>query len=242
MRIIMDNEEQKQKAAVRIKALRKELGLGQIEFAEFLGMGAEGQPTVSKWERARQAPGAEYSARLSQKTGRSALYYSGLDEISEDGEVNGRKFPLVGDVQAGSWKEAVERQSDEQELVMLPSAVDVPPYVMKAFKVRGGSMNMIYPEGSVVFVAGLFDNPITPVDGDIVMVQRQSADGLYEATLKELVVDDDGRRWLWPRSTEPEHQAPLSVDDGRDSSTDVTILGIVQAGITVPQKRKQRTR
>lgn len=238
----MDENEQKKNAAERVKALRKELGLGQIEFAEYLGMGAEGQPTVSKWERGKQIPGAEYSAKLAQKSGKSPLYFSGLDPIDEDGELEGRKFPLVGDIQAGAWKEALEREPEDRELVMLPSAIDVPPYVMKAFVVRGSSMDKIYPDGSVVFVASLYQNRISPVDGDIVMVQRQDKHGLYEATLKELVVDENGRSWLWPRSFDPEHQSPLSIHDGRDTSTDVTIIGIVQAGITVPRRRTAQFR
>lgn len=239
---VMNEEEQKKIAAERIRNLRKQLGLKQVEFAEYLGLGPEGQSTVSKWEGAKQLPGAENSAKLAQRSGKSSVYFSGLEPISELGETGGRVFPLVGDIQAGTWKEAIEFAADDRELVQLPASIEVPPFIMKAFTVRGTSMDKEYPDGSVVFVADLFSNRITPLDGDIVMVQRQDKHGLYEATLKELVIDENGKKWLWPRSNDPEHQSPLSIDDGRDLSTDVVILGIVQAAIVVPRRRRRISR
>ena len=233
----MDKEEQKKIAGERIKAFRLELGMKQKPFAEFLGFDEDKQSTISKWEKGRQLPGSEHTARLAQMSGRPPIWFSGLDPVSVN-DPESRLFPMVGEIQAGSWKEAIELEPDDRELVALPSALAVPPYVMKAFVVRGTSMDRIYPDGSIVFIATLHQNRITPVHGDIVMVQRQDNHGLYEATLKELVVDEDGRRWLWPRSHDPEHQSPLSIHDGRDPSTDVIILGIVAAAITVPRRRR----
>lgn len=233
----MDNEEQKKIVAMRIKGVRKELGMNQVEFADFLNI-EDGQSTISKWERAKQIPGAEYTAKLSQKTGHSPLFFAGLDEIDNHEMSEGRTYPLVGEIQAGAWREPNENGHDDIEFIAIPSIMEVPPYNMKAFKVRGSSMDKIYPDGSIVFVAGLFDNHIRPQDGDVVMVSRENVNGQFETTLKELVIDTDGRQWLWPRSFDPEYQAPLAVDDNREQTTDVVILGVVQAAITKARRRK----
>ncbi|RAL98693.1 XRE family transcriptional regulator [Agrobacterium sp. MS2] len=236
----MDIEEQKKSAAERIKAFRESLGLDQEEFAEFLEMGEGGQSTISKWERAKQLPGSKYTSRLAQKSGKSTVYFSGLAPVDQDGIDDAQAFPLIGEIQAGVWREAMPFDEHEAPLVSLPYAANVAPYKMRAFLVRGTSMDELYPDGSIVFVAGLHDNPISPVDGDVVVVQRQDEAGLYEATLKELVIDENGRKWLWPRSFDPEHQSPLSINHKRDKSTDVVILGIVQAAIVKPRRSRRR--
>lgn len=72
-----------------------------------------------------------------------------------------------------------------------------------------------------------------PKSGDRVVVQRVSTDGLYEVTLKEYVVDENGKTWLWPRSTDPDHQAPIRyVSKGRGTEG-VHILGVVVASFVV---------
>lgn len=238
MRLYMENNDQKKKAAERIKQLRTELGLDQKQFAVFLGKEEEFQSTISKWERQKQIPGAEYTALLSQKTGKSQLYFSGLDEVVPAVMSSGRRYPLAGEIQAGAWTDGVETPEYEADFVTLPDVMDVPPYKMKAFRVRGDSMDKYYPEGSIVFVAGLFENHIRPESGDVVLVRVQGKNGLFENTLKEYVIDDEGRKWLWPRSYAPEFQAPLYIDQHRDEDSDVVIAGIVQASITKARKRK----
>jgi hypothetical protein len=48
---------------------------------------------------------------------------------------------------------------------------------------------------------------------------------MVEATLKEYVVDEKGVAWLWPRSTHPEHQQPISY--AGDGVEEVVVVGIV---------------
>ena len=60
-----------------------------------------------------------------------------------------------------------------------------------------------------------------------VIVQRRNADGLFEATLKEYVVDEHGKKWLWPRSYDPEHQSPVQYKGGNE----VTITGVMASFI-----------
>lgn len=216
--------------------------MNQAQFAEFIGVtGENGQSTVSKWESGKQLPGSEYTAKLAQKSGMSSVYFSGLTPISTT-ESNSRSYPLIGEIQAGNWREAYSlEEQDDVEYVSLPHAMGARPYKMKAFLVRGSSMDLLYPDGSIVFIAGIWENHINPVDGDVVAIQRENEMGLIEASLKELVVDESGRKWLWPRSSDPEHQSPLSINDGRNLSTDVRILGIVEAAIVKPRRISRRT-
>src|SRR6185437_6658274 len=87
------------------------------------------------------------------------------------------------------------------------------------------------------FAAATISNGLRPMNGDHVIVARRNRDGLFEASLKEYVLNDDGSRWLWPRSTDPEHQAPLQYGGAEE----VTITGIVKASyVTRPRRTESR--
>jgi SOS-response transcriptional repressor LexA len=237
IRLSMTGEDQKKIAARRVQELRKSLGMTQGQFADFIGVdGENGQSTVSKWESAKQLPGAEYTAKMASRTNRNPLYFSGLDIVEPFQSRSSRTCPLMGEIQAGVWREAIEFHPEEQRLVEFPSE-DMPPFTMQAFLVRGDSMDRIYPAGAIVYVAGVIENALTPGDGDIVLVQRMDGHGRFEATLKELVIRDDGSKWLWPRSTNPEFQAPISVGQRDAEDYDVQITGIVQ-GAFIPARRR----
>lgn len=230
MRIFMNDDIQKIAVAKRIKSFREHLGMDQAQFAEYLGMGDSGQSTISKWERQKQIPGTEHAAKLADKSGQSPLYWIGLEPVEiRPISPSMKMVPLVGEIQAGNWRESIA--DAEPMMVPLPPTMVASRYNVKAFLVRGNSMDRIYPDGSYVFIAGLFDNPIEPVSGNIVLVQRRNQKGWYEATLKEMVVDPNGKKWLWPRSNDPEHQSPIQVENGAHENEDVLILGVVKAAI-----------
>lgn len=135
---------------------------------------------------------------------------------------------VVGSVEAGKFREAIEWDRS------LWYAVDVPieerfRRKAKALEVRGPSMNMEYPDRSLVIWVPMLDiRP--PRDQDHVIVYLHMFDGTIEATVKELRVDDDGRRWLWPRSTHPEHQLPINVETPGDHVDTIEIVGLVIGG------------
>lgn len=211
--------------ANKIRNLRKEkLKLNQTELAKKLGL--PDQSRVSKWESGQRVPNAIHSAMLAELAGVPVAEFLGVRPLRAD-EVATRIIMLVGEVCAGDWREAIEWDFDEQRPVSVPlhpSLTDIP---LQGFVVRGPSMNMLYPEGTYVFVAATITNGLKPKNGNRVLVSRRSKDGLYEATLKEYVVDENGSRWLWPRSYDPEHQAPLRYR--ADGAEDITITGIVMA-------------
>lgn len=243
MRIFMDKKKQMQIAAMRVRKFRKSLGMNQSDFADFIGVeGENGQSTVSKWEAGKQIPSTEYAAKMAIKAQVDPVYFSGLEVAREIGASNTRKYTVVGELRAGQWRESVEWSPDDQYEVALPFETGVPPYVMKAFIIRGDSMDQFYPDGSIVYVAGLIENRLAPENGDHVLVQRRDKFGMYESTLKELVVGPDGRNWLMPRSSNPEFQAPIEVgtiaEDVHEDSEEVRITGIVQAAFVKPQRKR----
>lgn len=131
---------------------------------------------------------------------------------------------VVGEVQAGVFREAVEWDPS------LWISVDVPVperfrKKTKALRVRGNSMNVEYPDGSIATWIDILDFR-APLHEDHVLVYRHRNDDTIEATIKELVVVD-GRQWLWPRSTDPEHQTPIDPLQPGDGIREIEIKGII---------------
>jgi repressor LexA len=117
------------------------------------------------------------------------------------------KIAVVGEVQAGVWKEAF--QWDEQELfyVAVPLS-DKHEKTAYGLVVRGDSMNKIYNDGDILIVV-----PLDSYDKDLrsgvrVVVERRKKDGIVEATAKELIITN-GAAELWPRSHNPRLQKPI---------------------------------
>ncbi|MGJ0508901.1 MAG: LexA family protein [Methylocystis sp.] len=132
---------------------------------------------------------------------------------------------VSGHVEAGSFREAVEWDRSQ----WYPLDVPVPDRFRrkaKALEVRGFSMDLEYKPGAVVIWVDVLDSR-PPRDSDHVIVYAQHRDGKTEATVKELRVDEEGRRWLWPRSTKPEHQQPMNVDNPPKEVNSIEIKGLV---------------
>lgn len=134
---------------------------------------------------------------------------------------------VIGVVEAGTFREAVEWDTS------LWYSVDVPveerfQRKAKALEVRGPSMNLEYPERSLVLWVSMLDFR-APRHEDHVIVYRHMRDGKIEATVKELRVTD-GKRWLWPRSSDPQHQTPVEIEDPGEDVESIEIVGIVIGG------------
>lgn len=207
----------------RIKTARKALKLTQTELADKLGTDPS---SISRWENDQQGITFENAAALASALEVTVQYLlTGEDVIPLGAGSPSRMLNVVGEVQAGVWREASEWEGDDQ----YPIAVIVPPQyrdlVMSAYVVKGSSMNVYYPSGSHVVVASTIANGLTPRHGNKVLVSRVNKDGQYEATLKEYVVDVTGNVWLWPRSNDPRYQDPIQYRD--ENTEEVTITGIV---------------
>lgn len=225
------------KMAKKIKDLRLLLNLKQHELGARLG--GVLQSTVSQWERGKQEPDAENNVKLAALAGVEPHEWMGIPKLGES-TVRQRRVPIVGELQAGDWREAVEYPEDDQRQIEapIPETIEGVPtrrLHIQAFEVAGPSMNRVYPEGTIVYAASTMSFR-EPVAGDRVIVVRKDKHGLFEATLKELDITPDGKKWLYPKSYDPEHQAPLPYINGED----VTVSGIVVAALVLEESRKQR--
>ena len=132
---------------------------------------------------------------------------------------------VAGHVQAGDFREAVEWDRSRWYSVDVP-VPDRFRSIAKALEVRGTSMDAEYRPGSILVWVDFLDfRP--PRNDDHVIVYSHHKDGTVEATVKELRVAADGKRWLWPRSNQPEHQLPVDCDNPPDGIESIEVKGIV---------------
>jgi phage repressor protein C with HTH and peptisase S24 domain len=131
---------------------------------------------------------------------------------------------VSGDVQAGAWRDAVAWDRSRWYPVDVPIAPRFHRFA-KALEVRGTSMNREYAEGSVLIWVDMLDAR-PPRHLDHVIVYAYRTDDTVEATVKELRIVD-GKRWLWPKSDDPAHQAPVNVDDPGEHIARIEIQGLV---------------
>jgi repressor LexA len=139
-----------------------------------------------------------------------------------------RYVPVVGQVQAGLWAEIPDDEPDPDEVL---------PVVLQGFegarlfalRIRGSSMDKVYPEGTMVIVCPAAEIGVR--EGDHVVVRRRKG-MLAETTLKE-VVQEAGGISLWPRSNDPKFQEPLRLSSVRDADEGPEIIGVVVSSYTI---------
>lgn len=164
--------------------------------------------------RRPHSPGVDNLARLAVALGVPPAYLIEAIEPETDGLHPTRlaTIHVRAAVQAGAWREAVEWKSEEWFAVTVPVDDRFPGAPVYGLQVRGNSMDLIYPDGTVVLVVPFFDVGRLPEAGEKVVVLRRSISGEYEATLKQYEVDKQGRHVLWPRSSDPEFQSPIILE------------------------------
>ena len=187
--------------AERLRKLRKARGLNQSQLADALGVS---QGTVSRWETS-VTPDGEHLADLAKFYAKTVEELLGLKPVAID-----NRLSIVGVVEAGVFRETVVFDADNQYEVAIPAPRNLPTAHAFGLEVRGPSMNLLYPEGTVLVCVKLPDMSRDLRDGDHVIVYRRDGD-MVEATCKELRMVNGGP-WLWPRSSDPNHQAPIQAD------------------------------
>lgn len=170
----------------RIRALRMERGWTLAELAERAGTSAS---QIMKLEKATRRLDFDWVTKLADAFGISEREL--IADVSNDFETV-RMVPLVGDIAAGNWREAVE---SPVEMIPLPVAYGGGPNIF-ALRPVGTSMNLLVPEGGHVIIdpdfGGLREGLIYAV---------MNAEG--ETTLKRFR-SDPAR--LEPCSSDPAHQ------------------------------------
>jgi len=117
------------------------------------------------------------------------------------------RVPVIGYVQAGVFQHGFS-QDYPTEFVSVSPDHRYPSLPRVAFRVRGDSMDLLYPEGTIVLAVRIGDLARAPKTGEKVVVIRQT-NGDQEATIKQIEIKEDGKVVLWPRSSNPEFSAAI---------------------------------
>lgn len=205
-------------AARAIKRARLDAGLTQAELAERMGIP---QSVVSTWESGASQSWRRYAERLASTLSMPKGHFVAL----EPGQPIGQGVVVVGEVQAGVFRAALEWSDEDRFQIPVGAVGGFEPDQLCALRVVGPSMDLVYPDGSYVIVARALDTDVR--DGDRVVVHVQRG-GLWEATLKEVRVEGDGRIALWPRSSHPEHQTPIYLDAGDQDAPRITYVVVAR--------------
>ena len=136
---------------------------------------------------------------------------------------------IKGEVRAGHWTSAQETPRDEQEHIYAPAPTHIYPGLY-GLKVVGPSMDKLFPDGTILMVAPIYEYFGAIKTGLFVIVQRTRG-GQFETTVKQLEIAD-GQYWLWPRSKHPEFQSPIEVPAPEDWHTHLPAAG-AQEGIAI---------
>lgn len=191
-------------ASNRLKRARERSGYDSAKgAAEAMGVSV---PTYIQHEngtRGFPASRAERYARFFRVAPEWLLY--GKVGDTQAIELGPRLF-VKGQVQAGVFKEAWEVDPDEWEMFVGRADVATPLQKRFGLRVAGQSMDQIYPSGTILECAEYDGNEPIP-SGKRVIAIRERVDGTVEATVKELIRDDEGTEWLVPRSNNPAFQA-----------------------------------
>ena len=200
--------------STHIRRLRESRGMNQTQLAK---AAAVSQATVSRWEKGA-SPTGEHIQTLARIFNKSVDELCGLQPITL-----GLKLRVVGCVEAGVFRETNEFPEDDVYEISIPTPRNPPRGKAFGLEVRGTSMNQFYTEDSVLVCVRLSELERDLRDGDHVIVYRKK-DDQYEATCKELRIAD-GQPWLWPRSNDPQHQAPVQINDDDEIEIYAVVIG-----------------
>lgn len=207
--------------ASKIRNIRLSRGMNQTEFGELLGVT---QASVSRWEKGSM-PDPPLVARLADMAGEDVRQFlGGESDVSFVPLAN--RLMVVGTVAAGVWVEAYEWPEDQWVPYTGGAHVHAEAGRRFGLRVEGESMNEVYPHGTILDCISTMDG-IVVHSGQRVVVVRKRVSGEIEATVKEYLVDGDGREWLVPRSTNPSFQTPFPMDAPGEGVTDADIIGLV---------------
>lgn len=214
--------------AERIRQARKEKRLSQGAVAEATGTT---QSNVSQWESGRHTPSRAQVQRLADLFGRTVAWIE-TGDAPDSGHIQPvtSSLPVLGEAQAGAWKEVFAIDEGEAERVPVPEESRIPGARQYWIRVVGDSVDKKIPSGSLALCCDVWDwardadDLFARANGKLVVCQRERA-GLFETTIKELRVS--GRKAeLWPASNNPKHNGPVPLGDTADTNG-VSIVAVV---------------
>ena len=147
---------------------------------------------------------------------------------------------VVGEVEAGAWREQTEWSDDEKFEVEVMSS----PFAQTGrfgLRVAGYSMDRLFLPGTILDCFKVYGSDgLKPEPGDIVVVRRVRGD-MFETTCKRLERLANGDFQLRAESTRAEFAEPIPIgapDDDHFGDDEVSIIGIVNAAVTPLLRRR----
>jgi phage repressor protein C with HTH and peptisase S24 domain len=250
----MDRKAEKEARAARLRDARRNAGYSSaVKAAERFGWPVE---TYKAHESGRNGfdndAGRKYAKGFDVSvawlmTGANA----GDGQASSDDDVGDElvpaqvrlvEAPVIGVVEAGSFREVFAVDNVEPEMVVVPPDPRFPHARLLVFHVAGDSMNDLRPRpilpGDRIVTVSYEDvaHEVPLRDGMTVVVQRTRDGGhMREWSVKQLELYEDHVDFC-PRSTNPRHR-PIRVsrDAFADGGTEVEIIAVVrQVMNTIP--------
>lgn len=132
------------------------------------------------------------------------------------------RIMVVGEVAAGVWQEMDIEDFETYEL-SYPADPRFPEGAIKAFRIKGNSVNRQARDGDHAIVLDIWQAPRGIQAGDWVVVRRTRAQ-MVECTVKR-VSGEPGNWELWPDSDDPRFQEPIALVEGPES--EVQVIGFV---------------
>lgn len=133
------------------------------------------------------------------------------------------RVKVRGEVQAGVWVEAFEWPRGDWFEVAIPVDTRYPGLPRFGMVARGPSMDLLYPDGTVLICIAFGDLGRSARSGERVVCRHRRSGSEFEITVKEYLVRE-GMHWLAPKSTDPTFQAPVRLEPGRDGEVDIAAL------------------
>lgn len=196
-----------------------ESGLSMSEMSRRLGIPVDG---ISKVLKGRRELSAEEMFQIQNISGVAPpANASGASEIRLTDAPAVRSLTLInviGEAAGGVWKEM--KLSFDEYTLNYPIDPRFPPDALKALRISGNSINRQAKDGDHVVILDVWAFPRELRDGDWVAVRRIRHD-VAETTVKQLR-GAAGAWELWPDSTDPDFQTPVSLaGNGPDDIVEV---------------------
>lgn len=201
---------------------RGKAGLSQAALAKISGVS---QQLISQIEKDKNTS-TKYLPQLANALG---VKVAEIDPSYSGPTSDVRMVRVLGYVQAGEWEAAWEWPEESQYEVPVRDEEQFHGYPLLAVETKGESMNKKYPEGTVLVYSSAVHTHEDLKPGKRYIVERQRADGDYEATVKTLFVDNAGKSWLVPESTDPTFES-ISLENHGDDH--IRIIGQVRYAVT----------
>ncbi|WP_167765261.1 MULTISPECIES: LexA family transcriptional regulator [unclassified Brevundimonas] len=195
----------------RLRLRRTDAGLSIEQLAVRAGMAPSTIRAHENGQNGIRRPAAVKYARALATTPEWLMFGAGpeaADQAANDAAPVARMVPILGQIQAGAYLVIPDEPEPEGFVPFYDPRYNRAN--VYALRVVGRSMDLHYPDGATVYVVPAVEAGIR--EGDHVVARRERS-GLWETTLKEIVLID-GKMALRPRSSDPAHQDVLRIDDG----------------------------